>query len=291
MELFEVGGCVRDELLGIKSKDIDFSVVLSPEDFGVASLQVVTRDPFEFMVTSLSDQGVKIFRDKENVPIGAEFFTARGQAPKDFPVHPGRALDFVLARKESGYSDGRRPDKVEIGTLMDDLQRRDFTMNAIAKDSEGNLIDPFNGAQDINERVIRAVGNAFDRLNEDALRALRALRFSVTKGFRIDREVQFAMESAAVLNKIENVISDERIKDELSTMFKFDTLGSLSALQSFPALTRAVFSGRVSLDSTLKQRGRGEATSKSNLPVAHHGCACACHQFPGIKHMAACCRA
>jgi len=254
MDMFEVGGCVRDEILGIKSKDIDFSVVLSDDDVRLSAVQ-----PYDIMVARLMQMGVKIIRDKANVPIGAEFLTVRGIAPKDFPVHQNRALDFVLARKESDYTDGRRPDVVEVGDLMDDLRRRDFTMNAIAKDTEGNLIDPFNGVQDINERVIRAVGTAFDRLNEDALRAVRALRFSVTKGFRIDKELEFAMETAAVLDSIENKISDERIADELSKMFRFDTVASLIALGKFPALTRAMFSGRVSLDATMKQKGRGRA--------------------------------
>lgn len=251
MELFEVGGCVRDEILGMKSKDIDFSVVLSEDDVRLSAV-----GPYEIMVARLMQMGVKIIRDKDNVPVGAAFLTVRGIAPKNFPVHPNRALDFVLARRESDYTDGRRPDKVEVGTLMDDLARRDFTMNAIAKDTEGNLIDPFNGVADINERVIRAVGVAFDRLNEDALRAVRALRFSVTKGFRIDRELEFAMESAAVLDSIVNKISDERISDELSKMFRFDTVASLVALHKYPSLMRAVFSGKVSLDATMKTKGR-----------------------------------
>ena len=89
------------------------------------------------------------------------------------------------------------------------------------------------------------------------LYALRALRFSVTKGFRIDKEVEFAMQSAAVLDSITNQISDERINDELSKMFRFDTLASLSALQDFPQLTDAMFAGSVSLDATMKTKGRG----------------------------------
>lgn len=140
---------------------------------------------------------------------------------------------------------------------MDDLARRDFTMNAIAKSADGTFIDPFNGRQDIDESVIRAVGDAFDRLSEDALRAVRALRFSVTKGFRIDTEVKFAMESARVLDAIVNNISDERIEKELSTMFRFDTLESIGALHSFPLLTEAMFAGSVSLDATMKTKGRG----------------------------------
>lgn len=202
--------------------------------------------------------GVNIIRDNDGKPIGADFLTVRGIAPKNFPNHPGRALDFVLARKESDYTDGRRPDEVAPGTLEDDLARRDFTMNAIAKAADGSLIDPFNGQRDITRRVIKAVGDPFDRLTEDALRAVRALRFSVTKGFTIDKDLVFAMESAAVLNAIVDNISDERIQVELSKMFRFDTVSSLTALNRFPQLTVAMFAGNVSLDATMKLKGRGK---------------------------------
>lgn len=142
---------------------------------------------------------------------------------------------------------------------MDDLRRRDFTMNAIAKRADGSLVDPFKGVEDIDNRVINAVGSAFDRLTEDALRAVRALRFSVTKGFRIDNEVEWAMQTAAVLERVANpkVVAAERIDEELSKMFAFDTLASLRALERYSDLTEAMFSGRVRLDSTLKEsRGR-----------------------------------
>ena len=257
MEIFEVGGCVRDEILGLPSKDIDFCVVLDPTSLGPRV------DPFLAMTQQLRLMGFKIFVETP------EFLTVRAQFPVgtgDFaisnlaggPANPGRkrlTADFVLARKESDYSDGRRPDKVEPGTLINDLARRDFTMNAIAKAADGSLIDPFNGQQDIANRIIRAVGDPFERLTEDALRAVRALRFSVTKSFEIHPSVAFAMESAAVLDAIRNKISDERIKDELSKMFRFDTVKSLRALHGFPGLTASVFSGSVNLDATMKQKG------------------------------------
>lgn len=265
MKMYEVGGCVRDEIMGLSSKDIDFSVVLEPSDFATHALVVDPEtDPFKVMSNKLTEQGFKIFLSSP------EFFTVRAQFPEGDggfdvkraggPAKPGRkrlTADFVLARKEGEYTDGRRPDRVEIGTLEDDLARRDFTMNAIAKDSEGNLIDPFGGVRDIQMGIISAVGNATDRFREDALRAVRALRFSVTKDMTIDPGVRFAMQNAAVLDAIEDKISDERIKDELSKMFRFDTVKSVLALNEFPALTRAMFSGTVSLDSTMKTKGRG----------------------------------
>lgn len=252
MKIFEVGGCVRDEILGVRSKDIDFTVVLDEEEairsYGNG------KDHFRTMVSELNYMGFEIFLESP------EFLTVRARFPKDSLVWgaavKGMTADFVLARKESDYTDGRRPDKVELGTLEDDLARRDFTMNAIAKDADGNLIDPFNGVEDIKAGIIRAVGDPFSRLTEDALRAVRALRFSVTKRFRIDMELVFAMESASVLHAIRNNISDERIQQELSKMFRFDTLASVRELSAYPLLTEAMFAGSVSLDATMKQRSR-----------------------------------
>lgn len=265
MKMYEVGGCVRDELLGVASKDIDFTVVLDDMDLRWRDTDAINSGiadptPFENMAFRLTRMGFKIFLESP------EFLTVRAQFPKSGGNYmtvnhrdtAGLTADFVLARKESDYTDGRRPDNVEVGTLQDDLARRDFTMNAIAKDSEGNLIDPFNGQQDIEDRIIRAVGDPFDRLTEDALRAVRALRFSVTKGFNIDMELRFAMQDEQVLNAIKNKISDERIQVELSKMFRFDTHSSIRALFAFGLLTDAMFSGRVSLDATLKTKGRGK---------------------------------
>jgi tRNA nucleotidyltransferase/poly(A) polymerase len=246
--MYEVGGCVRDEILGIPSKDIDFTVVLAQHDWNpIGGLEF---NPFQTMVDMLKKQGFTIF---VTTP---EFLTARGQFPKNHPTYPGMAADFVLARKESDYTDGRRPDKVIVGTLEDDLARRDFTMNAIAKDSEGGLIDPHSGLLDIRRKLVRAVGDPLERLSEDPLRALRAIRFSVTKDFSIDRNLQDAMREPAVFHGIVDHVSDERIADELSKAFRYDTVSSILKLTQFPTLMAAAFSGKVSLDATMKQKGR-----------------------------------
>jgi tRNA nucleotidyltransferase/poly(A) polymerase len=259
MKMFEVGGCVRDEIMGRESNDIDFTVVLEPSDVPAAGT-AVGFDPYEFMNGELERLGFKIFL---RTP---EFLTTRAQFPKGERAtvvdssdikkgYKSLTADFVLARKEGEYTDGRRPDIVRPGTLEDDLARRDFSMNAIAKDGE-DFIDPFNGRQDINEGVIRAVGKALDRLTEDALRAVRALRFHVTLGFRIDHDLMFAMQTASVLDKIAGTqVSDERIKDELNKMFKANPIASIMALNKFPALTAAMFNGRVNLEATMKQKG------------------------------------
>lgn len=261
MQMYTVGGCVRDELLGVPSKDIDFTVVLDDFEKSVAQ----NGGPFEFMQYTLEDMGFEIFLSTP------EFLTVRAQFPtgdggfdvaraggKAIPGRKRLTADFVLARKESDYTDGRRPDVVVPGTLEDDLARRDFTMNAIAKDAAGFFIDPFGGQDDIRRKMIVSVGSARDRFTEDALRAVRALRFSITKGFRIAPEVEDAMEDMEVLDAIQFKISDERINDELSKMFRFDTLASLDALGRFPLLTNAMFAGNVSLDATMKTKGRGK---------------------------------
>ena len=262
MELFEVGGCVRDEILGVPSKDIDFSVVLTDVERRLCEEDDIP--PFMFISDTLRGMGFEIFLETP------EHLTVRAQFPKGDggfgvkraggPINAGKkrlTADFVLARKEGTYSDGRRPDSVEVGTLEDDLARRDFTMNAIAKDAEGNLIDPFNGQADIADRIIRAVGDPHERLEEDALRAVRALRFSVTKDFTIEKGLYNALSDIYVVEAVERRISDERIQQELSKMFRFNTPRSLATLMEFPVLTDAMFAGRVSLDATMKTKGRG----------------------------------
>jgi len=245
MKMYEVGGCVRDRLLGLQSKDIDFSVVLDKED-----LVNEFEDPFIAMKSNLIAIGFKIFLETP------EFLTIRARFPEGHKYEKTTA-DFVLARKEGEYADGRRPDLVTPGSLMDDLRRRDFTMNAIAMDEEQNFIDPFNGREDIHRRIIRAVDDPMERLEEDALRAVRAVRFSVTKGFQIQRDLGTALEFKPVLDSLRENISDERIQMELSKMFRFNTLRSLRVFDMYPKLRDATFSGKVSLDATMKQRGRG----------------------------------
>lgn len=257
MRMYEVGGCVRDELLGTPSKDIDFAVVMEDDIPWMKSSGWYDDPPYDRMVASLESQGYQIFRDDKGKIVGSEFFTARGKFPKWHPKYAGKAADFVLARKESGYSDGRHPDKVESGTLEDDLARRDFTMNAIARSEQGVIIDPHGGALDIERKIIRAVGDPLERLLEDPLRALRALRFSVTKRFNLDKNLRWAMVEPLVVEGVAEHVSDERIADELGKMFRHDTVLSLLTLNAFPSLMSAAFSGKVSLDATMKQKGRG----------------------------------
>jgi tRNA nucleotidyltransferase/poly(A) polymerase len=241
MRFFEIGGCVRDKLLGVKSKDIDYSAVLEPNE--KTHCQVTGQDPFDFMLATLIGRQFDIFE------LRPEFLTIRARFPKG-SVHSGLTADFVLARKEADYTDGRRPDKVEPGTLEDDIFRRDFTMNALAEDEEGNLIDLVGGVQDINDKIIRAVGDPFDRFEEDALRIMRALRFKVTKGFTIDPVTQSAMVS--LMPNLAGV-SAERVREELVRMFNADPMWTVFTLDSFGVFP-IIFDMGINLQPTLKEK-------------------------------------
>jgi tRNA nucleotidyltransferase/poly(A) polymerase len=227
VQIYKVGGAVRDEFLGVKSKDIDFAV---------------EAPSYEAMRDYIAVNG-KIFLEKP------EYFTIRAKLN-------GTDADFVLCRKEHGYSDGRRPDLVTQGDIYDDLSRRDFTVNAIAiRVSDGEVFDPHSGVRDIAKRVVRCVGNAEDRFSEDSLRMLRAVRFHITKQFSLDRDIYFALENKTLLDKLENV-SKERIREELNRCFKHNTLETLIMFERFPKLRDVVFGSNDTLwlEATNKDR-------------------------------------
>lgn len=211
IKIYKVGGAVRDEILGIKSKDIDYAV---------------EAPSWDEMKNYIASKG-KIYLESP------QYFTIRAKMPE-----LGDA-DYVLCRKDGEYTDGRRPDEVKIGTIMDDLARRDFTMNAIAIDTNTNeILDPFNGQKDIKDRIIKCVGNASDRMTEDSLRMLRAIRFAVTKNFIIDIDIHeiLQFEYGLILN-----ISEDRVREELGRAFKYDTLKTLKILNEYPNLVESIF--------------------------------------------------
>jgi tRNA nucleotidyltransferase/poly(A) polymerase len=192
-------------------------------------------------------QGFEIFLE------APAYFTIRARAPKNFvtvtrectggSIEKAVTADFVLARRDGTYTDGRRPDTVEIGTIFDDLARHDFTMNAIAKDMETNrIIDPFGGRSDAEEGFLKCVGNPRDRFTEDSLRALRALRFTVTHGLRMMPSVAHALTSDW-LPPLLSAVSVERKREELVKAFRHDTLRTMELLHTATthAFRRAVF--------------------------------------------------
>jgi tRNA nucleotidyltransferase (CCA-adding enzyme) len=219
IRVYEVGGTVRDKILGVPNKDNDFAV---------------EAPSYDAMRDYILDRG-RIYLEHP------EFFTIRAHIENNFRGAPLDA-DFVLCRKESTYTDGRRPDSVSVGAIYDDLARRDFTMNAIAIDIETNdIIDPYNGVKDIVHGIIRCVGKAEDRFEEDALRMVRALRFSITKRMKIHNSITRFFTDAYYLDLLKYNISEDRKRDELMRMFKFDTIQTLDLLARYPKMRDHLF--------------------------------------------------
>lgn len=242
MRVYEVGGCVRDDLLGLRTKDIDFAV---------------EADSYEAMRDELVRLGFEIFVETE------QYYTIRARFPTVVPAGFGFSVldrarrvtaDFVLCRKDGVYSDFRRPDDVQPGSIYDDLARRDFTMNAIARRADGSLIDPHDGQGAIANRMIICVGEPRDRLREDPLRALRAIRFSITKRFAIESHLLGTMCEVWMSEAIAGV-SAERRREELRLCMRHDTVETVRRLASLPRdLTNSIFSSGLWLDPTLKEQ-------------------------------------
>lgn len=189
-EAFLVGGSVRDLIMGRKTTNWDFTTNAAPQDI------------------------LKIFPDS---------FYDNKFGTVGIPDENGNVYEITTYRSEKGYSDHRHPDKVTWGkTINEDLSRRDFTINAIALSlSKGKptIIDPYKGQEDINKKIIRAVGNPDLRFNEDALRLLRAIRIATELGFTIEENTFLAIKKNTHL--IQSV-SMERIREELLRILASD---------------------------------------------------------------------
>nr|WP_317984389.1 CCA tRNA nucleotidyltransferase [Clostridium baratii] len=179
-EAFMVGGCIRDTLLCKTPKDYDIATSAKPE---------ITEKLFEKTIpTGIKHGTVTVLIDNE-------------------------PYEVTTYRTEGEYKDNRRPDEVYfVSDIKEDLSRRDFTINAFAYNSREGLKDFFGGLDDLNNRLIRSVGDANKRFNEDALRMLRAIRFSTQLNFDIEENTLNAIKDNKDL--IKN-ISAERIRDEL----------------------------------------------------------------------------
>jgi len=228
-KFYEVGGCVRDEIMGIKSKDIDYTVVANSKITKGFSVDEVFNSLHAWLLTA----GYTIWLSTPSC------FTIRAKFPEDHP-HEGVTADFVLARKEIGYKPGTRQPIVTVGTLLDDLERRDFTVNAMARDIDGNLFDPFNGMEDIKNKVLRTPLPCTKTFNDDPLRILRAIRFSITKGFLLSDTIHYEIDNFNYIEKM-NVVSEERIREELHKCFKHNSFLTIVTLFNYPKLMEYIF--------------------------------------------------
>lgn len=209
IKIYEVGGAVRDYFCNVPNNDIDFAV---------------EAPSYEDMKKYILDRGATIFIEHP------DFVTIRAKWSPD-GLSKQVACDFTLCRKDGEYLDNRHPSSVETGTIEEDLSRRDFTVNAIARDCiTGKILDPFDGLKDIRNRLIKCVGDPNKRFEEDALRIMRALRFSICLGYEIDYPTELAMLYNFSLLKN---ISAERIKDELHKMFAYNSVTALKKLSLF----------------------------------------------------------
>lgn len=184
-EAYLVGGCVRDTIMKRPFHDTDITTNALPE------------------------QITEVFREYRTVPTGIKHGTVT-------VISGGVPYEITTYRIDGEYSDSRRPDSVEFtANLREDLARRDFTINAVAMNSKGEISDHFGGVEDIRKKIIRCVGSPEKRFGEDALRIMRAIRFSAQLGFEIEPETAEAIHS--MKNRLKN-ISKERIREELDKL-------------------------------------------------------------------------
>lgn len=183
-EVYLVGGSVRHLVMGDKPRDWDITTNAKPEE-----IQKIFPD--SFYENKFGTVGVKTDSQDETLKV----------------------IEVTTYRIESKYTDKRHPDEVRYADkLEDDLKRRDFTINALAMDNEGEIVDLFGGREDIKNKLARAVGNPDERFGEDALRMMRAIRLAATLGFKIETET---LEAIKKNHGLMAAISKERIRDEL----------------------------------------------------------------------------
>ena len=201
-----VGGCVRDMLLGRPIKEIDIATNAKPDD--VAS----------------------IF--KKTIPVGAKFGVM-------IAVRSGYQFQVATFRTDKTYSDGRHPDSVVFADAQEDVKRRDFTINGMLYDPlKGELLDFVGGQEDLKRRIVRAIGDARERMKEDKLRLLRAIRFALMLDFEIEENTWSAVKELASEIK---TISGERIREELMKIVEADRMNRAAKLLDTSGLLDSIF--------------------------------------------------
>jgi tRNA nucleotidyltransferase (CCA-adding enzyme) len=201
-EAFLVGGCVRDLLMSREPKDWDITTNAKPEEIITLFEKTVYENKFGTVAVC--------------IPVAHETDTIVTQETPQYDI-----VEVTPYRIEGKYSDFRHPDEIKFSeTIDEDLKRRDFTVNAMAYNpNKGQIIDLYKGQNDIKDKMVRAVGDANDRFNEDALRMLRAVRFSSQLNFTISSDTVGAVVDNSHL--LQN-ISFERIRDEFTKIILSD---------------------------------------------------------------------
>ena len=195
-EAYAVGGCARDILLGIEPKDWDIATSAEPEEIQKIFPKNFYENKFG-TVTILENDNPRTQRAERS-------------------SYDGMEIQVTTYRVDIKYSDKRHPDSVKFtASLQEDLARRDFTVNAMAlqitDSTHYSVIDPFDGQEDLKNKIIRAVGDPKERFNEDALRLMRAVRFASQLNFLIEEKTFLSIKN---FSSLISFISQERIRDE-----------------------------------------------------------------------------
>ena len=206
-EAYIVGGCVRDSLMGITPHDWDVCTSAMPEEV------------------------IEVFSMHRVIPTGIKHGTVT-------VIVDDNQYEITTYRVDGEYEDNRHPKEVEfVRDLSEDLRRRDFTINAMAYNHKDVLVDLYNGISDLNNRIIRCVGNPKDRFSEDALRIIRALRFAISFKFQIESNTRKEMLDSKHL--LQN-IAKERINSELTKIITCDLNGRRSQLVDLLSVLEAI---------------------------------------------------
>ena len=215
---FAVGGCVRDSVMG------------------------KTADDFDITTDAETDDMLRIFSSFKTIGTGIKHGTVCVMVEKE-------KVEVTTYRIDGKYSDSRHPDSVTFSkNLSDDLSRRDFTINALACSLGGEIIDLFGGKDDIKNKIIRTIGKPSDRFNEDALRILRAMRFSSCLNFTIENETKKSINENCFLLKN---IAKERITSEITKMIAGDNIKYV--LDNFTEVFKEIFP-KIQISDGLKEK-------------------------------------
>lgn len=206
-DVYAVGGCVRDHLMGRPPSDWDLATSALPQDIQT------------------------IFQSEKVIPTGIKHGTVT-------VLSQGKSVEITTFRIDGKYTDSRHPSDVTFSKdILQDLSRRDFTVNAMAYNPKSGLIDPFGGKSDLEHRIIRTVGSPKERFSEDALRIMRAIRFAATLNFEIEENTHTALFSCRDLL---SDIAAERIAAELNkTLFAENPAPTLA--KYLPVMAKRLF--------------------------------------------------